>query len=166
MRREESEISLVGRFAGVMLKKLRKNAHKPGLEGDPVEELIERLDEEVAELKAAVARLDALTSPAARLNKAAAVVHEAADVANFAAFIADVCGLGDEDAFEISADKWNELGKVSAWEGFQKRLREEAGEAYKCGRDQVASHLRSQAERYGKEAAEMRAEYDKKWKGK
>lgn len=63
-------------FARVMEKCLRENDHKPGWQSDTLEELLERLEEEVDELKSG------------RLSNED-VIREAADVANFAMMIAD-----------------------------------------------------------------------------
>lgn len=73
---------LVRYFAELMECTMRRNDHKGGWQDDPVEELLARLDEEVAELKHEVARH--AINPCSKL-----VLREAVDVANFAMIIAD-----------------------------------------------------------------------------
>ena len=67
-------------FAMAMEAELKKNDHKGGWDGESVDWLLKRLDQEVIELKDAI-----------RLGKNPSEVgEEAADVANFAMMISEV----------------------------------------------------------------------------
>lgn len=77
-------------------EELRENDHKGGWENEPIDWLLDRLEEEAKELYYATG------SP----GSAEKIIHEAADVANFAMMIADnirrACGInalkGEKDA--------------------------------------------------------------------
>jgi NTP pyrophosphatase (non-canonical NTP hydrolase) len=78
--REPEERTLVHKLEKRMLHKLRKNQHKSHWREEPVDWLLMRLKEEVAELEQAV-----------MCEPGESIWNEAADVANIAAMVADVC---------------------------------------------------------------------------
>jgi hypothetical protein len=79
----------VERFAMGMERKLRQNDHKGGWKQMSVDEMIERLDEEVEELKKALHPM--------RKDNPQRVFKEAVDIANFCMFIADNAGALKDD---------------------------------------------------------------------
>lgn len=91
-------------FAGPMLEKLRKNAHKGHWHNCTPGYLSRRLHEEAHEVSRALARLKKIPEgPASHETVEAAareVIREAADVANFAMMIADNvrCYLPGDDS--------------------------------------------------------------------
>jgi NTP pyrophosphatase (non-canonical NTP hydrolase) len=79
----------VERFAMGMERKLRQNDFKGGWKQMTVDEMLERLDEEVEELKKALHPM--------RKENPQRVFKEAVDVANFCLFIADNAGALKDD---------------------------------------------------------------------
>lgn len=79
----------VERFALGMERKLRQNDYKGGWKQMSVDEMLERLDEEVEELKKALHPM--------RKENPQRVFKEAVDVANFCLFIADNLGALKDD---------------------------------------------------------------------
>lgn len=79
----------VERFALGMERKLRQNDYKGGWKQMSVDEMLERLDEEVEELKKALHPM--------RKENPQRVFKEAVDIANFCMFIADNVGALKDD---------------------------------------------------------------------
>ncbi len=93
----------VRRFAEQMELKLRENEHKGGWQDDLPEDLIDRIDEEIAELRASVSDefFTACQGPSQERQIARRrIAREAADVANFCLMVADVSDALTEDTFE------------------------------------------------------------------
>ena len=79
MSREPEERRIVFALEKRMLRKLRKNAHKPHWATESLDYLLKRLEEEVQELRDACVQ-----------GTADEIGDEAADVANIVAMITDV----------------------------------------------------------------------------
>ena len=93
----------VRRFAEQMELKLRANEHKGGWQSDLPEDLIDRIEEEIAELRASVNDeffTAALGPSEERRIARRRIAREAADVGAFAMMVADVCDGLTEDTFE------------------------------------------------------------------
>jgi NTP pyrophosphatase (non-canonical NTP hydrolase) len=85
--RKEEHVA-VAAFTVHMLNKLRSNAHKGHWADDSLDELVERVQEELDELVAEIKRPRKNKLSMTRLKK---IISEAADVANMAMMIADNC---------------------------------------------------------------------------
>lgn len=86
-----AEINAVTDWFNLEMKRgLLLNISRPGWKGEPLEYLLKRLDEELAELKACSLELRESIAPAGLSpGHHRQMIKEAADVANFAMMIAD-----------------------------------------------------------------------------
>lgn len=73
----------VRKFAEGMEQKLRANDHKPGWQNDNIDDLMDRISEELMELKIALLQI--------KDNNYSDAIKETYDIGNFAMMVCDIC---------------------------------------------------------------------------